>query len=277
MYSPAMIVLPAPGSSARPGRRCTGGPVIRPGRGVTGTARQCPILVPTGFDEVDTDGQPGQPLGPGRRSEQLELVAVHGPPPGEHRFLHVGAVASGVSDGAGTTAGAAGVGEGAADGVPAVGVVAGIGIRVRFPPAARVLAERIIATMRQHGNGEQGVDPIQQGVAEASLACSLLLPAMVCRLISRPAQQMRAAMRVRLRAVENLALIPTALFVHMQDEHTRIRDALSGCDPSGAVGPCRADRGSGLAQRFSFVLRAVPGVVSRDRDALGRGSRRSPE
>ena len=99
--------------------------------------------MPTGFDEVDTDGQPGQPLGPGWRGEQLELVAVHGPPPGEHRFLHVGAVASGVSDGAGTTAGAAGVGEGAADGVPAVGVVAGIGIRVRFPPAARVLAERL--------------------------------------------------------------------------------------------------------------------------------------
>ena len=56
----------------------------------------------------------------------IELVAVHGPPPGEHRFLHVGAVASGVSDGAGTAAGPAGVGEGAADGVPAVGVVAGI-------------------------------------------------------------------------------------------------------------------------------------------------------
>jgi len=92
---------------------------------------------------------------------------VHGPPPGEHRFLHVGAVASGVSDGAGTTAGAAGVGEGAADDVPAVGVVAGVGIRVRFPPAARILAERIFARMRQHGNGEQGVDAIQQGVAEA--------------------------------------------------------------------------------------------------------------
>jgi hypothetical protein len=46
---------------------------------------------------------------------------VHGPPPGEDRFLHVGAVASGVSDGAGAAAGAAGVGEGAADGVPAVG------------------------------------------------------------------------------------------------------------------------------------------------------------
>jgi hypothetical protein len=26
---------------------------------------------------------------------------------------------------------------------------------------------RIIARMRQHGNGEQGVDAIQQGVAEA--------------------------------------------------------------------------------------------------------------
>ena len=61
----------------------------------------------------------------------------------EHRFLHVGAVASGVSDGAGAAGGAPGVGEGAADGVPAVGVVAGIGIRVRFPPAARVLAERL--------------------------------------------------------------------------------------------------------------------------------------
>ena len=79
-----------------------------------------------------------RPSGPGRRGEQLELVAVHGPPPGEHRFLHVGADASGVPDGAGTAAGAAGVGEGAADGVPAVGVVAGVGIRVRFPPAARV-------------------------------------------------------------------------------------------------------------------------------------------
>ena len=97
----------------------------------------------------------------------IELVAVHGPPTGEHRFLHVGAVAGGVSDGAGAAAGAAGVGEGAADGVPAVGVVAGVGIRVRFPPAARVLAERIIARMRRHGNGEEGVDAIQQGVAEA--------------------------------------------------------------------------------------------------------------
>ena len=210
--------------------------------------------------------------------KQCDLFQVHRTYPGEHRLADLGTRPGGVPDGAGAAPGAAGVGERAAHKVAAVGVLAAVRAVVGFPPATGVLAQWVVALMGQDRHLQERVDPVQGGVPEASLACSLLLPAMVCRLISRPAQQMRAAMRVRLRAVENLALIPTtAPFVHMQDEHTRIRDALSGCDPSGAVGPCRADRGSGLAQRFSFVLRAVPGVVSRDRDALGRGSRRSPE
>ena len=209
--------------------------------------------------------------------KQCDLIQVHRTYPGEHRLADLDTRPGGVPYGAGAAPGAAGVGERAAHKVAAIGVVAAVRAVVGFPPATGVLAQRVVALMGQDRYLQERVDPVEGGVSEASLACSLLLPAMVCRLISRPAQQMRAAMRVRLRAVENLALIPTALFVHMQDEHTRIRDALSGCDPSGAVGPCRADRGSGLAQRFSFVLRAVPGVVSRDRDALGRGSRRSPE